>query len=257
MVWLKLTSKSLYLMDPTNEYLDKADLTLIGTSPAEQYKLDLPLHWLTGSAAPGQMIISLKSPTEPSRRVLPPPPPSTRHQIRITKTGRRLPNGLAELEVALMSGSMKVESVFAVSGAKDVQAFRLASKSMAGSREPLPEGIWDLGMPEPDPMTKARPSITKLVEFASGVSGNFGIDWPQDGDGLGPVWVQMTCRFQTKRSAIGFHIDNNSTTAPGTVGCVGIINDSGMASLKKFVKWFDNKNTAPHVAIVDWGLGSV
>jgi lysozyme len=256
MVWLKLTSKALYLMDG-GEYLDKAELTLSRATP-EQYKLDLPLAWFQGADDPGRLIISLKSSqAEPNKKVLPPPPPPTRRQIRITKTGMSRPNGLAVLEVAFMEGTSKVDSVSAVSGAPNAQAFRLASKSQAGSREPLPEGIWDLGMPKPDPMTRKRSRISKLVEFASGRSGDFGTDWPQDGDGLGPVWVEMTCRSQTERSAIGFHVDNNSTTAPGTVGCVGIVNDSGMKSLRKFVSWFDDSSLAPHVAIVDWVLGSV
>lgn len=256
MTWLKLTSQALYLMDPSNEYLDKADLTLSRAIPA-QYKLDLPLEWLQGEDAPGQMIVSLKSSEEPNKKILPPPPASTRHQIRITKTGMVQPNGLAVLEVALMKGNKKIDFVSAISGATDRQAFRLPSKSKVGSREPLPEGIWDLGLPKPDPMTKARSSISKIVEFASGVLNDFGTDWPADGDGLGPVYIEMTCRSQTERSAIGFHVDNNSITAPGTVGCVGIINDSGLESLKKFVSWFDDPKLAPHVAIVDWGLGSI
>jgi lysozyme len=256
MVWLKLTSEALYLMDG-EEYLDKADLILNRASP-EQYILNLPLVWLQGEDTPGWIIVSLKSTLQPNKKALPPPASeTTRRQIRITKTGVSRPDGLAVLEVALMEGSRKVDSVSAVSGVADHQAFRLASKSKAGSKEPLPEGVWDLGIPKPDEMTKARAGISKLVEFASGIPGDFGTDWPQDGDGLGPVWIEMTCRSQTSRSTIGFHVDNNSTSAPGTVGCVGIVNDAGLKSLKKFASWFDNSTLAPHFAIVDWGLGSV
>jgi lysozyme len=256
MTWLKLTSQALYLMDDSNDYLDKADLILSRAIPA-QYKLDFPLDWLQKVNAPGQMIVSLKSSIEPNRKVLPPPTTPTRHQILITKTGMNQINGLAVLEVALMKGNKKIDSVSAVSGATNAQAFRLPSQSKAGSREPLPEGIWDLGLPKPDPITKARSSISKLVEFASGIPNDFGQDWPSDSDGLGPVYIEMTCRSKTERSDIGFHVDNNSTTAPGTVGCVGIVNDSGLKSLRKFVSWFDDSNSAPHVAIVDWALGSV
>jgi lysozyme len=255
MVWLKLTSQALYLMDG-EEYLDKVDLMLKRAIP-EQYVLDIPLAWLQGEDVPGWIIVSLKSTLQPNKKVLPPAPAPTRRQIRISKTGMLQPNGLAVLEVALMEGSRKVDSVSAVSGAPDAQAFRIASNSRAGSREPLPEGTWDLGLPEPDRMTKARSSISELVEFASNIPGDFGKDWPQQGDGLGPVWVLMTCRSQTERGDIGFHVDNNSTSAPGTVGCVGIVNDAGLKSLKKFANWFDDSTLAPHVAIVDWGLGSV
>jgi lysozyme len=255
MAWLKLTSQALYLMD-SGEYLDREELILMSATP-ERYKLDLPLEWLRREDVPGKMIISLKSSVEPSKKNLPPPPPPNRQQIRITKTGIVLPSGLAVLEVALMQGSNKIDSVSAFSGAVNRQAFRLPSQSKAGSKEPLPEGIWDLGMPKPDSMTKSRSSISILVEFASGIKGDFGKDWPADSDGLGPVWIEMTCRSQTERSDIGFHVDNNATTAPGTVGCIGIVNDSGLVSLKKFVSWFDDPKNAPHVAIVDWGLGSI
>ena len=256
MAWLKLTSKALYLMDET-EYLQKSDLTLKQADP-EQYTMELPLEWFKGASSPGEMIISLESSVEPIKKVLPPPPRPTRPQIRITRTGTNQLNGLADLEVALMKGSKKVDFVFAVSGAPDKQAFRLPSTSKAGSKEPLPEGIWDLGMPEPDQMTKTRPGISKLVEFASGTPNDLSRDWPDNSDGLGPIWIQMTCRTFTERSAIGFHVDNNSSSAPGTVGCVGIKNDSNLKSLKKFISWFvDNPAEAPHVAIVDWGLGSI
>jgi len=255
MAWLKLTSKALYLMD-SGEYLQKSDLTLKQANP-EQYTMELPLEWFKGASSPGKMIVSLKSLVEPSKKVLPPPPKPTRPQIRITKTGMNQTNGLADLEVALMRGSTKVDFVSAVSGASDRQAFRLPSASKVGSKEPLPEGIWDLGMPEPDEMTKTRPSISQLVEFASGTPKDLSRDWPDDSDGLGPIWIQMTCRTSIERSAIGFHVDNNSSFAPGTVGCVGIKNDSNLTSLKKFISWFAKPTEAPHVAIVDWGLGSV
>jgi hypothetical protein len=255
MAWLKLTSKALYLMDET-EYLQKSDLTLKQANP-EQYTMELPLEWFKGASSPGEMIISLKSSVEPIKKVLPPAPRPTRPQIRITKTGTNQLNGLADLEVALMKGSKKVDFVFAVSGAPDRQAFRLPSASNVGSEEPLPEGVWDLGLPKPDEMTKTRSSISKLVEFASGISNNLSQDWPSDSDGLGPIYIEMTCRTFTERSAIGFHVDNNSSTAPGTVGCVGIKNDSSLTSLKKFISWFDKPAEAPQVAVVDWGLGSV
>jgi lysozyme len=255
MAWLKLTSKALYLMDD-NEYLEKFDLSLNRATPA-QYKMDLPLEWLRGASAPGQMIIALESLSEPNKKLSPTPPAPTRYQLRITKTGMKQPNGLEVLNVALMSGDTPIDRVAAVSGAPNHQAFRLPSKSQAGSNEPLPEGYWDLGEPEPDHMTKQRAAISKLVEFASGVTGDYSKDWPISGDGLGPVFIAMYCRSWTARSDIGFHVDNNSPNAPGTVGCIGIINDSGLKSLKKLVSWFDDKNLAPQVAIVDWGLGSI
>lgn len=255
MVWLKLTSKALYLMDE-DEYLEKMDLVLQRATP-EQYKTDLPLDWLRGSDAAGQIIIALESSTEPEKKAVLPPPPNTRRFISITKTGSRDANGLEALNVSLMQGNTQIDRVFAISGQPGRQAFRLPAASRAGSMEPLPEGFWDLGMPKPNPQTRSRSSISKLVEWASGVTGNTSANWPDRNDGLGPVWVEMTCRSWTARSDIGFHVDNNSAPFPGTVGCIGITRDAGLKSLKKFASWFDDSKLAPHVAVVDWGLGTV
>ncbi len=236
MTWLKLTSKALYLMD-AGEYLEKVDL--IPTDKPNQFKMNLPLEQLRGTSTPGKVVVSLKSPTEPTKKVVPTPPKPTRNEIRITKTGKQDANGLVILKVALINTSgTEIESISAVSGAAGCQVFRLPSASISGSCEPLPQGRWKLGP----------------VEFASGIKNNLSEDWPEKGDGVGPVWVSMTCQSMTDRSAIGFHIDNNSHSAPGTVGCVGIPNEPALASLKKFVKWFEIPATAPHFAVVDWGL---
>jgi hypothetical protein len=258
MTWLKLTSKALYLMESgTNEYLEKFDLSLTRAVP-EQYKMDIPVEWFSSDDAeiPGQVIISFNTKDEPQPVKSKPKvdPPKDRHYIRITKSGARSSSGLEFLNVALMSGSTQLDKVRAVSGAPSKQAFRLPSQSRAGSAEPLPEGIWNLG--EPQRSKPSKPSI--LVEFASGSSPNFSKNWPDPpNDGLGPVWISMYCQKPTSRSTIGFHIDNNASFAPGTVGCVGITKDTGLASLRKFVSWFDDPALAPHIAIVDWGLGSV
>ena len=253
MSYIKLTQKALHLMDG-EEYLEKIDLNLQRATPP-QYKLDLPVEWLRGSNGPGQMIIALKS-TDDIKKKPSSPPSLTRRHIRIVKTGTRRTDGLYTLEVRLMDGSKISDRVNAVSGVPGAQAFRLPANSPAGSGEPLPEGYWDLG--EPEPMSRKRVGIPNpLVEFASGVVGDISKDWPADGDGLGPVWVSMYCHSWTARRFIGFHVDNNSSFAPGTDGCIGIINDSGLKSLKKFGSWFSNSSLAPHLAIVDWELGSL
>ena len=257
MSWVKLTSKALYLMDSgSNEYLEKVDLILTRAIP-EQYKIDLPLEWLESQDAPGQVVVALESKEEPKQKATPPLPTPTRHHIKVTKSGMRRPDGLEALSVDLMMGSTKIDSVVAVSGQPDAQAFRLPSASVSGSMEPLPEGVWDLGNPKPDSITKKRPRLDILVEFASGRSGDLSKDWPSDFDGLGPIYIEMTCRKQTSRSDIGFHLDNNSDTSPGTVGCIGIVYDTNLKSLQKFINWFDDPKIAPQYAIVDWGLGSV
>lgn len=162
-----------------------------------------------------------------------------RSLIRITKTNQTNSNGLVELEVAFVQGGNIVDRLTAVAGQPGKQAFRVGAQSRSGSMEPLPEGYWNLG----------------TVEWASGRKGDFSRSWADANDGVGPVWVSMTPAFRTERSAIGFHFDNNADRGlPGTVGCVGITNRS---ELSRFVSWFDNATTAPKVAMVDWGLGTV
>lgn len=67
MPWLKLTSKSLYLMEG-DKYLDKVDLQK-RSNPAER-SLNIPLGWFGASDAPNGMVIGLKGAIEP--RPIPP-----------------------------------------------------------------------------------------------------------------------------------------------------------------------------------------
>lgn len=254
----KLTSKAFYKMKNGSTYTNKVDLTKTRSSPVQfRFTLSPDLFGqVKGDFA--EIAIDLNSQVEPTAAV-----PAQREAevngsrfIRIRRSGRTNQRGLAEIEVALIESDTVIDSVFAVAGAPDRQAFRPPSQSKRGSQEPLPEGVWDLGMPAPQPRGAKRNKIDPLVEFAAGRPGDFTKDWPSESDGLGPVWVQMTCRVPTERTAIGFHVDNNSSVAPGTDGCVGIVNDSGLKSLKRFVSWFDSNELAPKVAIVDWGLGT-
>jgi hypothetical protein len=157
--------------------------------------------------------------------------------IRVTKSDRTHSNGLAELQVSLLRDGKLIDSIAAISGQPSNQSFRTAEISKSGSAEPLPEGYWTLGN----------------VEWASGIKGDESKSWADSNDGVGPAWVSMQPTYQTERSAIGFHLDNNSYIYPGTVGCVGLLNKQ---DLRKFVSWFDSSD-APKVAIVDWGLGTI
>jgi Bacterial pre-peptidase C-terminal domain len=158
--------------------------------------------------------------------------------IRVTNTKRANANGLSELQVSLVRNGRLIDSIAGVSGQPTKQSFRTAEISKSGSAEPLPEGYWQLGN----------------VEWASGIKGDESKSWADPPyDGVGPAWVGMSPLYQTERSAIGFHLDNNAYLYPGTVGCIGLLSKS---DLRKFVGWFDNSD-APKVAIVDWGLGTV
>jgi Bacterial pre-peptidase C-terminal domain len=158
--------------------------------------------------------------------------------IRVTNTKRTNADGLSELQVSLVRDGRLIDSIAGVSGQPTKQSFRTAEISKSGSAEPLPEGYWQLGS----------------VEWASGIKGDESKSWADPPyDGVGPVWVGMSPLYQTERSAIGFHLDNNAYLYPGTVGCIGLLSKS---DLRKFVSWFDDSD-APKVAIVDWGLGTV
>lgn len=62
MSWLKLTSEALYLMEGANS-TNKVDVTKVD---GDTLSLDVPLSWLRQDDAPRQMIVSLKSTTQPS-----------------------------------------------------------------------------------------------------------------------------------------------------------------------------------------------
>lgn len=61
MSWLKLTSEALYLMEGAN-FTDKVKVTKVD---GDTLTLDVPLTWLRADGAPGQMIVSFKSTTQP------------------------------------------------------------------------------------------------------------------------------------------------------------------------------------------------
>jgi hypothetical protein len=170
------------------------------------------------------------------------PFPEERPVIYITQTNARY-GELYLLDVYLVEKGAIIDKVQATSGQPCCQHFRIGVNSKAGSREPLPEGYWKLGS----------------LEWASGEWDNYTISWPSTFQGLGPIWIEMDYVWpdDTERRGIGFHLDNNQDIYPGTAGCVGIIKDPNLASLRTFVSWFENPQKAPKTTIVDWGLGTV
>lgn len=64
MSWLKLTSKTLYLMKGgTNTYIDKSELEAIPGSGRE-FKLSVPADWLNGSDSPNVVVVDVGSTEE-------------------------------------------------------------------------------------------------------------------------------------------------------------------------------------------------
>jgi lysozyme len=168
----------------------------------------------------------------------------TRPYLRLTQTGTQTYDNLELLKLELLSpNNTLLASVNAVSGQSWAQAFRTAPNSQSGSKEPLPEGLWQVELPNEG---------TNGVEWAGG-TGNYNTYWEP---ALGPVWTGIIPQkgFETRRQAIGIHLDANREQSPGTAGCIGI---PTMAELKKFVSWFSSAQTAPRTVLVDWQLGTL
>lgn len=142
--------------------------------------------------------------------------------LKLKRTHRVASSG-----VELLNLSNGHESIVALSGVASKQNFRSSASQVVGALEPIPEGVYDLGPLE----WAGRPGDYKTVWSGA----------------LGPVWVTID-----PARAIGFHLDANAATAPGTAGCVGF---PDMATLKRFVSWFTP--TPPTRLVVDWGLGTV
>lgn len=157
---------------------------------------------------------------------------TARPYLRLTRAGRRDGRGLEVLTLALVRPGV-TSTLSVTSGAPGAQQFRTGAASRAGSLEPLPEGRYGLGP----------------VYWAGG-AGNYSASW---GPGLGAVWVALTYQTpgSTARSALGFHLDSNIKTAPGSAGCV-VFNSTD--DLRRFVAWMDEAK--PQHLFTDWGLGT-
>lgn len=144
--------------------------------------------------------------------------------LHLHRTHRIASTGLEELRLSHPNG----EWTTVYSGVASRQNFRTRASQVARRLEPIPEGVYTLGP----------------IEWAGG-QGNYDVVWSS---ALGPVW----CDIDPTR-AIGFHLDANSSVAPGSAGCVVF---PTLAALQKFVRWFGGRN-APQRLIVNWGMGTV
>lgn len=114
------------------------------------------------------------------------------------------------------------------SGAPGAQVFRTLVNERKGQLEPCPEGVFNLGP----------------LEWAGG-KGNYDAQFPQI---QSPIWVMID-----PRRAIGFHLDGNRRTAPGSAGCLVF---KTVDDMKKFVNWYNGYGAFQQL-ICNWGLGSV
>jgi N-acetylmuramoyl-L-alanine amidase len=91
--------------------------------------------------------------------------------------------------------------------------------------EPLPQGAYSIG----------------AIEFKS--PNSYEAVW---NEGLGPVWIAITPKFKTGRSALGLHVDGG---AIGTAGCLAV---QTMADLRVLVWWMEKYK--PAELVCDWGV---
>ena len=138
------------------------------------------------------------------------------------------------LTLAYFRDGLFAAAIGVCSGQPPKQAFRRGTDSPASSMEPLPEGKWSVGD----------------IEWAGGKDNYSGPVW---NSGLGPakIHVDYLGPGKTAREAIEIHIDWNRPTAPGTAGCIGVLN---VADHRVLVGWL--RESDPKALFVDWGLGT-
>lgn len=134
------------------------------------------------------------------------------------------------------STGKKLASLIVNSGQAWNQTFLPAGKGMPANYAPAEEGNYDLGP----------------LEWA-GNRFDYSASW---GLGLGPVWVSVepAAGNNTRRAAIGMHLDANRDVSPGSAGCIVF---RSLEDLKTFVSWFSHAQGPPSRLVVDWGLGTV
>lgn len=149
--------------------------------------------------------------------------------VIVTRSGTKDEFGLERLVVSYWDGEKVAGKVTVTSGRADTQVFRRASESLADTREPAPEGYYSLGARKPG------------VGVATG-------EWfyPIEFD------LARTTLSSNPRTDLGFHLDGDRATAPGTVGCLAFPSQSDLSS---FTGWL--ASSSPTEVVIDYGLGSV
>jgi hypothetical protein len=153
--------------------------------------------------------------------------------LRRTKARATTPAGLELLELSRVVDGIVLDKLVVTSGQPGAQVFATGARSSALSNTPLPEGRWRVGP----------------VEWKQ--KGNWNVHWDGPRSGLGPVWIDLIYEApgQTARKAIGFHLDANIATSPGSAGCVVLAN---RADLETLIRWLEG-GSIKHL-FVDWGL---
>jgi len=144
--------------------------------------------------------------------------------MRLTLTNKFTSTGERILNLDLIVDGSVVDRVQAVSGKPGVQRFRLGKDSRAGSREPLPQGVYRVG----------------AVDRAGGLP-----------YAMGDTFIPLTPLFATSRSGIGIHRDSDRHIkgGSGTIGCLGVLDKASIDKVADFVNAYPVKTLT-----VDYGL---
>lgn len=130
----------------------------------------------------------------------------------------RYQNGFRVFDLALYnSEGKKADAIPVLSGSalRQYSRFIHPSKDYAGSGNPLPEGIYDLGSLE-DSISSGKES------------------W---GEGIGRYWISVDSRFNVNnRSSFGIHDDDNREYSPGSAGCICPFASKQMGTILKWIK---------------------
>lgn len=152
----------------------------------------------------------------------------------LTDTGDREPSGLRILALDIVGDDGKILKTWHVnSGQAYNQELQTDAGRKSGDYSPIPEHVYSLGS----------------LEFAGGK-----FDWADSwGAGLGDLWCAINPVGGTgNTAALGFHLDENRATAPGSAGCVVFRTKADAESWVAAMRRHD-----PDRLYVNWGLGTV
>lgn len=240
MTWLLLNKSALWLMEGSG-YLSKR--SRIGN------KVDIPKDWFMFPLTPGQMVIDEdaedpKESSKPASASVPVKPPvnpnsgaiakytSNKTHCTLVPIGIKDRNGFKQFLLELRNAFGKtVDSLTVISGSAIAQRRQLIhpSKDYAGSGNPIPEGIYQIG---------------EVIKMAS----------PEKGVGYVKIPLDIVPEFDlNNRSEFLFHDDFNRQFAVGSLGCIATYN---AADMQKIVGWCLQRSR-PEYLVVNYGLGVV
>lgn len=144
--------------------------------------------------------------------------------MRLSLTNQFTATGERILNLEMVVDGTVLDRVQAVSGKPSVQNFRLGRDSRSGSREPLPQGVYQVGA----------------------VDRNGGLPYA-----MGDTFIPLTPMFATARSGIGIHRDSDRHIkgGSGTIGCLGVLTQESINKVADFVNTYPVKTLT-----VDYGL---